>query len=276
MLLVPMFSNTCAVTEFSDINSHWAREVIQKYSDKDIVNTEANNAFKPDNAITRAEFVKMINSVYGHFVAKDKYFSDVNSGDWYFEDVATAAQIKYVSGYGDGTFRPNNLITREEAAKVINYLQLDYKYNDQAPIISDDLTIFSDAGEISEWAKPHVESLFKKGILIGTPEKKIAPKGNLTRAEAITIIDGSYEYAKKYRILFGGGGNPLDGLNMEGDADGDTLSNGDELNKYYTDPFSKDTDKDGLDDNVEIFTTNTDPKILTQIVTPYLTEQRLP
>ena len=260
LLFIPMPKYNVAAVEFSDISSHWAYELIQRYANNDVINVGEDNAFKPDAAITRAEFVKMMINVMGLIRGDSASFSDVKREDWYFIYVAGAVQMGLISGYGDGTFRPDNLITREEAAKVLSSFLDQYEYYDEAPARTEDIAIFSDAGEISVWAKPYVESLFKKVILIGTPENKIKPQSNITRAEALKMLDTGEDYYRRYLVIWEGEESPYKDMDMDADEDGDGLSNYDEIYVYYTNESDADTDGDGLSDYDEIFIYFTDPR----------------
>lgn len=103
----------------TDIDNHWAKEEIQYMMDKNIVSGYPDGNFKPDKQITRAEFVKIINYIFGYLEKDSILFTDVKEGDWFYEEVAKAVRAGYISGYEDGTMKPNNPITRQEVSKVM-------------------------------------------------------------------------------------------------------------------------------------------------------------
>lgn len=78
-----------------------------------------NGTFQPGKAITRAEFVTILAGIYGENPSKGMPFSDVGHS-WYYDAVATAYANGWVSGYSDGTFCPNQTITRAEAVVILN------------------------------------------------------------------------------------------------------------------------------------------------------------
>ena len=120
---------------FSDIKeSAWYYESVTAMSKAGIINGYTDGTFRPDNPITRAEFVTMImqNKTLTEF---DKIpFTDVKSDLWSAKYIYSAYKAKYIDGYDDNTFKPDNLITRAEAVKIINSIlgRTDYR-NEKNP-----------------------------------------------------------------------------------------------------------------------------------------------
>ena len=105
---------------FSDIKGHWAENQINKWAGKGLAAGYQYGTFRPDNEVTRAEFVALTNRAFG--IAKtgaETYFTDVEPGKWYYEDVAAAKTAGYIAGYPDGTFGPDQTITRQEVASIL-------------------------------------------------------------------------------------------------------------------------------------------------------------
>ncbi|WP_373598175.1 N-acetylmuramoyl-L-alanine amidase [Paraclostridium bifermentans] len=167
------------VPVFSDISGHWAEQQILDFVDKGYINGYGDGTFKPDNQITRAEFVKVVNKVFGFTNVSGENFTDVNPEDWYYNDVCIGINKGYINGYGDDTFRPNAPITREEAAKIISTV-LNTK--------GDGNLTFVDSNEISDWAKPHVDALSDNGIINGYGDGTFRPINNVTRAESVKML----------------------------------------------------------------------------------------
>ena len=173
----------------SDISNHWASEVIEKYIEKEYVEGYPDGTFRPNEAITRAEFVKLANKVFLIPDSDDEnIFTDVASTDWFYTDVIKASTDGYIRGYADNTFMPNNLITRQEACVVLYRLLV-------MPPIWDDSKIreFSDVSSIATWSKNSVASMIVEGILNGYADKTIRPNASLTRAEALCLMDRALE-----------------------------------------------------------------------------------
>ncbi|MCR4428290.1 MAG: PQQ-binding-like beta-propeller repeat protein [Caldiserica bacterium] len=107
-------------------------------------------------------------------------FSDVPSDYWAFPEIRNLVQEGIVNGYPDGTFRPENPVTRAEFAKMI-LLTCDY-----APEYPDSPT-FPDVPR-EEWFYPYVEGAVKQGLVVGYPDGSFKPQGNITIAEVLTVI----------------------------------------------------------------------------------------
>lgn len=175
-------TNVNANTKLSDINGHWANKEIQEFVSKGYLKGYEDGTFKPDNSITRAEFVRIANNYFGFKNKGNENFSDVNSRDWFYNDVCIAKEAGYISGYEDGTFKPDKTITREEAAKII----ISIKNREDVKI--DKLNNFIDGYTVSDWAKKYVEGAIEFGYIKGNDEGKINPISNITRAESVSML----------------------------------------------------------------------------------------
>lgn len=140
------YSNT-----FSDVaKSHWASNYIGYMQQFGIITGYADGSFRPDASVTRAEFAA-IASRFERLTEGTKSFSDVPSSHWAAKYINFAATRGWVNGYADGTFRPNNSITRAEVAAVT--CRLLERNADQSYIRShlSELRAFTDVSE-SHWA----------------------------------------------------------------------------------------------------------------------------
>ena len=106
-------------TKFSDANNMWYSGAVDFVSNKGIINGYPQNIFKPNNNITRAEFVQMISNYLGLEVDGKSSFLDTKD-HWAEDAIHIVTDKGYVKGYGDGTFKPNKEITRAEAVKILN------------------------------------------------------------------------------------------------------------------------------------------------------------
>ncbi|WP_165445298.1 S-layer homology domain-containing protein [Bacilliculturomica massiliensis] len=107
-------------TPFGDVaRSEWYADDIGFVASLGVIAGYKDGTFKPNSNITRAEFVTMAMKI-DRVVNSSKSFKDVSDADWYAEYVKSAAEKGYATGYLDGTFRPNNPITRAEAVTIIN------------------------------------------------------------------------------------------------------------------------------------------------------------
>ncbi|WP_284693989.1 N-acetylmuramoyl-L-alanine amidase [Paraclostridium ghonii] len=162
-----------------DIDGHWAKNQILDFVSKGYVAGYEDNTFRPENSITRAEFVKLVNKVFKFTETGSENFSDVNSSQWYYSDICIGLKAGYINGYEDGTFRPENPITREEACKTIAKVM---------NLRGDGNLTFKDSNQISDWAKEYVDALSDNKIINGYEDNTFRPNNNMTRAETVTIL----------------------------------------------------------------------------------------
>ncbi|MGM9638862.1 MAG: Ig-like domain-containing protein [Butyricicoccaceae bacterium] len=181
-LLLAVLPLPAAAVTFSDIKGHWAESYICKAVEHGYVSGYDDGTFRPGTAITRAEFCKMLNGALQLSATASISFSDVPASKWYYKDIQKATAAGYISGYDNGTFLGDNQITRQEAAVVIARLIAD-------PTSLKDLSGLADGASVASWAKQGVQNVYSKGYMAGDNLKKFNPKGNLTRAEAVKIIE---------------------------------------------------------------------------------------
>ena len=151
---------------------------------------------QPEGEITRAEactifFRLLTDSSRDYYFSKTNDYSDVNAGDWFNNAISTLSNAGIVTGYNDGTFRPNQPITRGEMAKIIaNFANLK----------SGDKTFTDLAGH---WSKTYVELAAGNGWIAGYPDGSFRPDQKITRAETVTMINRVLERvpAKESRLL---------------------------------------------------------------------------
>jgi len=163
----------------NDIAGHWAQSNIEKLVNMGAVSGYPDGSFKPGKTISRAEFAAMLVKAFKLTASSGKSFTDT-AGHWAKDAIATSAAYGIVNGYDDNTFRPNDPITREQmAAMIVNAAKLTQ--------VSEE-TQFVDNGKVSAWAKKAVATAVKNGIMNGYSDNKFLPRGNATRAEAVTVI----------------------------------------------------------------------------------------
>ena len=137
---------------------------------------------RPMGNITRAEvatifFRLLTDDSRAQFWATTNAYSDVKSGDWFNNAVSTLSNAGIISGYPDGTFRPNAPITRAEMAKVVAlFAKLDKSEN-----------LFNDIA--GHWAEAYIRLAAGNGWIAGYPDGSFKPQQNITRAETMTMIN---------------------------------------------------------------------------------------
>lgn len=172
-----------AKIKFTDLeSSEWAQEAIYALADKGIVKGIGDNAFAPDEYVTREQFVTMIVNLLGleqQDIQLD--FMDVNSREWYYDYLCAAVAGNIVHGKGGGLFGIGDYVTRQDMA-VIAARALEM---DSSAVIK-----FSDKDEISGYAVESVGKMTGAGIINGFEDNTFRPFEPATRAQAAKIIYG--------------------------------------------------------------------------------------
>lgn len=171
--------------DFADLGAdHWAYGYVNTLRSSKIIDGYEDGTFRPDNSVTREEFVKMIVSASGLYSASAECeFGDVQNGQWYYKYISSAVSAGLVNGVSEDTFGTGGLITREDAA-VIAARILD-KFGKK---VNAESAVFTDANLISDYAADSINTLAALGIISGQPDGSFEPQGALTRAQAARII----------------------------------------------------------------------------------------
>ncbi|MFD0677430.1 MULTISPECIES: alginate lyase family protein [unclassified Paenibacillus] len=174
---------------FADLNGHWAKADVELLASKLLVKGLTDTAFEPGNSITRAEFASLLVRALGLNADPSSKFSDVNSKDWYASAIVEAAQSGIVTGFEDGTFRPNAPITREQMALMITRaMTIAGKTNDTSGKTKQLLAKFTDQGIISAWAQEAAAQAVDAVLINGQTDTTFVPQANATRAEAAVML----------------------------------------------------------------------------------------
>ena len=173
-------------TSFTDISGHWAYDDIRYLSEKSIINGKSKELFCPEDCVTRAEFTALLVRTANLQASSDMSFDDVYSNEWYAQSVSAAAGSGIIFGSG-GKFRPNDNISREEAAVM---LMRACKAN--GIDVPQGSVSFADSSEISSWAADDINAASALGIIRGMSNGSFMPKKTLTRAESAAVIKRLY------------------------------------------------------------------------------------
>ncbi|ETT73028.1 hypothetical protein C173_13312 [Paenibacillus sp. FSL R7-277] len=139
----------------------------------------ADGTFKPGNSITRAEAASIIARTFSQSaVTADVAYSDVPAGHWAAEAIGQVTRSGIMKGYGGGSFKPNQTITRAEMATILSRLITNAQ---------DHATGFSDIA--GHWAQAAIERTSQAGMITGYQDGTFRPDRTLTRAEAVTIVN---------------------------------------------------------------------------------------
>lgn len=182
----PTEESTEPVNPFTDLpDTHWAKDSILSLYSKGIINGMDADTFAPDDYVTRAQFVTMLQKAF-ELKAKtgSSPFSDVSEDDWYFTAVMASYDNNIAKGGYDGKFNPNSLVTRQDMATFAHRAAI----NGGIIFELSNLLKFNDHDLISDYAIEAVYSMRSEGIINGMTDKTFEPLGNATRAQAAHII----------------------------------------------------------------------------------------
>ena len=180
-------TNTNYKPDFQDLDSvEWARTAINGLAMRGMISGRDQYTFDPNANITRAEYCQILMGAINALNAKgESTFADVPSTAWYYNAVSVASQLGIVSGYGDGNFGPNDLITRQDMA-LMTYKTAKIMNKSLEPVNAE--ITFEDSHEISDYAFEAVMTLQKAGIINGMTDTTFEPHSNATRAQSAKVI----------------------------------------------------------------------------------------
>lgn len=189
MLLYTAFTGTVGFAfsqnTLKDIDTHWAEENIKTLNLIGVMNGY-NGYSNPDSKITRGEFTALIARAFDINKSGDfSGFKDINKDHIFYNEIAAAYSRGIIGGFPDGTFRADNMITREEIMLIISRLTKDK---------SSKKATFSDIGDNYKYLEELSKVTFD-GIINGYPDGSFRPFDNTTRSEAAAVIVASL---KKY------------------------------------------------------------------------------
>ncbi|HAG11403.1 MAG TPA: hypothetical protein DCK76_08505 [Desulfotomaculum sp.] len=175
---------------FKDIAGHWAKEAIEFMAAKGFLKGYPDGACRPDQPVTRAEFTALLVRVLSLPEAAEETFADVLPGAWHYRVIASAVHNGLVKGYSKNQFGPDDPVTREQVAALITRAltakgisaELNEAQTAELP------GRFSDAGEISAWAKTAAAAAVHQGLVSGYPDGTFGPQKTSTRAECATML----------------------------------------------------------------------------------------
>lgn len=192
IIIISSFSLASAVS-LTDIQNHWAYKEINFFANEGIISGYGGGIFKPNNSITRAEFCKIIiesmkkyNNI--EYATIETSFEDAQNS-WYTVYISTALELGIVTGVGNNKFEPNELLTREQMAKIVaNVYCLIYNTTiDEIASPENSFKGYSDSDDISKWAQKYISAATNKNLMKGKAEG-FEPKSYTTRAETSVLL----------------------------------------------------------------------------------------
>jgi hypothetical protein len=188
VMMISSFSLIFAANGVSDLKGHWAESQLNSWIDKGLIQGYKDGTIKPNNPITRAEFMALVNRAFKFTEKSDVSFSDVNPKDWTYDEVAKAIKAGYIKGYSDGTIGIGKQVTRQEVAVIIGRL-LKLETGDNK-----DATDFADAADFAKWGKDFIDAVVANKIMNGySTDHTFKPNKPITRAEAVVTLDNAIQ-----------------------------------------------------------------------------------
>lgn len=173
--------------EFTDMRGHWASEFVKELYEAGIVTGVTDTEFGPSLSMKRGDFVLMLYRAAGQpAVSGSAGFEDVAADAYYADAVVWAVANGITEGKGEGTFAPDDTLTRQEGFtflyRALDVLGADFVEGDTALLDS-----FADGASVAEWARSATATLITNGVVEGS-ESGLNPAGSLTRAEMAKML----------------------------------------------------------------------------------------
>lgn len=166
---------------FSDVSDGvWYEEAVGYVAQNGLMGGTGDGVFSPNAPATRAMIVTTLHRMAGSPEADQSTFTDIPAGQWYAEAVAWASDNGIVSGRGDGTFGPDDSITREQLVLMLYRME-------GSPTAQGDLSAFSDAGQVSSYAADAMAWAVETGLISGS-DGVLDPQGLATRTQVAVIL----------------------------------------------------------------------------------------
>ncbi|SFE49560.1 S-layer homology domain-containing protein [Alteribacillus iranensis] len=178
---------------FVDVpNDYWAKDQFDKLGSRFIFQGRSDGTVAPGEEMRRAQFAALIVRSLG-LSAESEYageFVDVDEDDWFTEEIQPAIEQGIIQGRKDGTFAPNDRVTRQQAAAMLSRAMDITGFNEEELDIERTIQSFEDVERIGEWAQPHVERLMQAGVIDGRDDGRIFdPKTGTSRAQMAKMLD---------------------------------------------------------------------------------------
>ncbi len=178
--------NSANAAVYSDVPAdYWANKEITAVVNDGILSLK-KNAFLPEQEVTRSDFNSALLKTLGHrsaAISESNPFSDVVSSRADYGDILLSSKLGLIYGYSDGTFKPDRIMTKAEAASVISHITKDYKGDIKS------LEPFTDKDSVPCWAAKQYAKTIDLGIYVNYPDAdELLPNKNLNRAEAAVLL----------------------------------------------------------------------------------------
>lgn len=174
-----------AAGSFADVSptrDAWCYTQVMQASEAGLMNGYGSSLFGKNDPITRGQMVQILYNYYGEDCGTNSGFSDVPSSAWYAKAVTWASKKGVVSGYSNGTFGPNNKLTREQMVTIL------YNVAGRPATNTSALAQFNDRGQVAAYAVNGFSWAVSNKVVSGTSNTTLSPRGTATRAQVAVIL----------------------------------------------------------------------------------------
>ena len=179
-MAVPVFA---ADKTFPDVTGRdWCYTQVMQAAKSGLMNGYADGRFGKNDPITRGQMVQILYSYYGQDVGADSGFSDVPASAWYAKAVTWASKKGVVSGYANGTFAPNDQLTREQMVTIL------YNVAGKPAANTSAISQYSDYRQVADYAASGFAWAVSNKVVSGTGSTTLSPRGTATRAQVAVIL----------------------------------------------------------------------------------------
>ncbi len=175
--------------KFWDVQKdHWAFVYVADLAQRGAINGYDDGSFKPDKAVSRAEWAKIMVDAAGVKVSDNAvYFNDMAN---HWANAYVNAAKNYLTGYTDGTYRPSQAATRED----VTVAMVRLKGYDLSEVDYSNLSKFKDKDSISNYAKGYVSVAIQNNLISGFEDNTFRGQDTLTRAEASALLYRAFQH----------------------------------------------------------------------------------
>lgn len=180
------------VKDFTDVKKgSWYEASVIYLSNRGVVSGVSDTEFDPNGKVTRAQLCQTLYAIQNKPKTDGKNpFTDVPAGKWFSDAISWCAEHEYVSGYTDHTFRPNQVISRQQMAVMLKKFNNDFKYQiDESECDPMRLKRFDDEREIGSYARQAMAWAVGNELFSGMGDGRLDPKGEVTRAQMAVILN---------------------------------------------------------------------------------------
>ena len=162
--------------------THWAYTAVEKASEAGLMNGYGGTLFGQNDPITRGQMVQILYNYYGEDCGTNSGFSDVPASAWYAKAATWASKKGVVSGYSNGTFGPDNQLTREQMVTIL------YNVADKPETNPSAISQYSDYHQVASYAADGFAWAVSNKVVSGTSSTTLSPRGIATRAQVAVIL----------------------------------------------------------------------------------------